>query len=181
MQILLITGMPGAGKSEIADQFRMHNHPVVVMGDVVREVARKRGLEPSRKNTMSIMLELRQNRGPGAIAEYCLDSMENLDRESIVVEGCRSIAEMEVFRKRAASLTTVCVHASPDTRFHRLQKRNRKDAPTDWDAFRERDLRELDVGLGGVIALSDIMLVNEGTKEELRKKAQSVVQRFVNQ
>ncbi len=180
MHIVLITGMPGAGKSEIADRFRFHNQPVVVMGDIVREVAKKRGLEPDPKNTRSIMLELRANRGPGAVAEYCLDELETLNYSLLVIEGCRSIAEMEVFRKRATEVTTICVHASPRTRFLRLGARNRKDAPTDWESFRERDMREIDVGLGGVIALSDIMLVNEGTKEELFQKVQFVVDRFVN-
>ncbi|TFF87052.1 flagellar hook-basal body complex protein FliE [Candidatus Thorarchaeota archaeon] len=181
MEVLLITGMPGAGKSEIANRFRAFGQPVVVMGDVVREVAKERGLEPNPKNTKNIMLELREKRGPGAIAKYCLENMGILDANLVVVEGCRSIAEMEVFRRRADRVTTVCIHASPATRFRRLQIRSRKDAPADWESFRERDMRELDVGLGGVIALSDIMLVNEGTKEELRREAEAVVKRFVDQ
>ncbi|MHA2360535.1 MAG: AAA family ATPase, partial [Candidatus Thorarchaeota archaeon] len=37
MKLIIITGMPGAGKSEIADAFRDAGHPVIVMGDVVRE------------------------------------------------------------------------------------------------------------------------------------------------
>jgi hypothetical protein len=35
------------------------------------------------------------------------------------------------------------------------------------------------VGLGGVIALSDIMLVNDGTLEALRERSRQLVERLV--
>jgi hypothetical protein len=35
-------------------------------------------------------------------------------------------------------------------------------------------LRELSVGLGGIIALSDTMIVNEGTLEEFRRMAKEL-------
>ena len=72
----------------------------------------------------------------------------------------------------------VCVHSSPKERFDRLKERNRDDAPPSWDVFRERDIREISVGLGGVIALSDIMIVNEGTLEEFQTKSVNLVKRL---
>jgi methylmalonyl-CoA mutase cobalamin-binding subunit len=60
-----------------------------------------------------------------------------------------------------------------------LRERGRDDDPSDWSVFRERDIREISVGLGGVIALSDIMLVNEGTVDELHELSQNVVKRFL--
>ena len=60
------------------------------------------------------------------------------------------------------------IHASPKTRFQRLLSRNRSDDPKTWDTFSERDARELDVGLGHVIALADVVLLNEGTITELQ-------------
>ena len=69
------------------------------------------------------------------------------------------------------------MHSAPVTRFNRLKARGRKDAPLDWNSFRERDLREISVGLGGVFALSDLMILNEGTIEELRESARGVVEK----
>ena len=43
MKLVVVTGMPGAGKSEVADTFRSANVPVIVMGDVIREEVRRRG------------------------------------------------------------------------------------------------------------------------------------------
>jgi len=157
MKLVVVTGMPGAGKSEVADAFRRADVPVIVMGDVIREEVRKRGLESAPANTKKVMLELREENGLGAVAIQCIDDLKQTTAELAVVDGCRSVAEIQVFDDYAEKVITVCVHASPATRFARLRERNRDDDPRDWSVFRERDIREISVGLGGVIALSDIM------------------------
>jgi dephospho-CoA kinase len=178
MKLIIVTGMPGAGKSEVADAFERTGIPVIVMGDVIREEAKERGLEPSPENTKKIMLELREVDGMGAVALRCVADLRGLDEEVAVIEGCRSIAEVDVFDDFADEVKTVCVHSAPKVRYERLCDRSREDAPPSWELFRERDLREISVGLGGVIALSDIMLVNDGTLEILRKNARRLVERL---
>ena len=167
--------MPGAGKSEVADAFRNAGYPLIIMGDVIREETRSRGLEANPANTKKVMLELRELHGLGAIATRCLDGLCNQESDIIVIEGCRSIAEIDVFDDYAEEVTIICVHTSPKIRFARLQDRNREDAPSTWEIFRERDIREISVGLGGVIALSDIMLINEGTLDNIRNSSKELV------
>ncbi|UCE10388.1 MAG: AAA family ATPase [Candidatus Thorarchaeota archaeon] len=169
MKLVIITGMPGAGKSEVASAYQNVGKPVIVMGDSVRDEVQRQGLQANPENTRQVMLELRNQKGPGAIAKLCLQELSEKDSDIVVIEGCRSIDEIDVFDDYASQLTIVCIHSSPSTRFARLRKRARDDAPPDWSTFRERDLREISVGLGGVIALADKMIVNEGSIEELRR------------
>lgn len=171
--------MPGAGKSEIADSALDLDIPVIVMGDIIRELTRTKGLEPTHENTRTTMLQLREESGPGAVAKICLNSLLNLNYDVVVIEGCRSLDEVEVFRSHTDDLVIVGVHASPTTRFKRLQDRDRSDAPVDWPSFRERDLREISVGLGGVIAMSDIMILNETSLEEFRSKCKSTMRELI--
>jgi len=178
LKIIIITGMPGAGKSEVANAFHNADIPLIIMGDVIREETRNRGLEPNPENTKKVMLELRELHGPGAIATRCLDGLCKHESDIIVIEGCRSIAEVDVFDDYAEEVIVVCVHASPKIRYSRLQKRNREDAPSNWEVFRERDIREVSVGLGGVIALSDIMLINEGTIDKIRNISKELVEKL---
>ncbi|MHA1615069.1 MAG: AAA family ATPase [Candidatus Thorarchaeota archaeon] len=178
LKIIIITGMPGAGKSEVANAFHNANIPLIIMGDVIREETRNRGLEANPKNTKKVMLELRELHGPGAIATRCLDGLCKHESDIIVIEGCRSIAEIDVFDDYAEEVIVVCVHASPKIRYSRLQERNREDAPSTWEVFRERDIREVSVGLGGVIALSDIMLINEGTIDMIRNSSKELVEKL---
>jgi len=178
LKIIIITGMPGAGKSEVANAFHNANIPLIIMGDVIREETRNRGLEANPENTKKVMLGLRELHGPGAIATRCLDGLCKHESDIIVIEGCRSIAEIDVFDDYAEEVIVVCVHASPKIRYSRLQERNREDAPSTWEVFRERDIREVSVGLGGVIALSDVMLINEGTLDMIRNSSKELVEKL---
>ena len=178
MKLIIVTGMPGAGKSGIAEAFCNVGISVIVMGDVIRRETRKRGLDPNPENTKRVMLELREKGGPGAVASFCVDEFKEQQADTVVVEGCRSIAEIDVFDDYADEVVTVCVHSSPRERFNRLRERNRDDAPPSWEIFRERDIREISVGLGGVIALSNIMIVNDGTLIEFQNQSMDLVKRL---
>jgi dephospho-CoA kinase len=179
MKLIIVTGMPGAGKSGVAQAFSDAGFPVIVMGDVIRNETRRRGLEPNPENTKNVMLELREKGGPGAVASFCVDELKKNDSEVVIIEGCRSISEIDVFDDCVESVVTVCVHTSPKERYKRLRERNREDAPPSWDVFRERDIREIKVGLGGVIALSDVMIVNEGSLTEFQEMSKKLVERLI--
>ncbi|MHA1937157.1 MAG: AAA family ATPase [Candidatus Thorarchaeota archaeon] len=179
MKLVILTGMPGSGKSTVAEVFLAAGLPVIVMGDVIRKEVERRGMDVNPKNNKRVMLELRKQDGPGAVAMHCVESLKNSDSELVVIEGCRSLAEVDVFDDYAEEVCIICVHSSPKARFSRLQQRGRKDDPQDWATFRERDLREVSVGLGAVIALSDIVMVNEGTIKDLQNESKTLVQRFM--
>ncbi len=181
MLIVAITGMPGAGKSTAAKALEAHGFKRIVMGDVVREETRRRGLEPDQANTGKIMMELREKFGPGAVAEVCLQLLGSLKDELVVIDGIRSMAEVEVFRK-AGEVMLLAIQASRDRRFELLTERGRSDAPASRASFDERDSRELSIGVGNVIALSDEMLSNEHTTpDEFGSRVVALVDSWVNQ
>ncbi|HNT73008.1 MAG TPA: AAA family ATPase, partial [Methanothrix sp.] len=68
MKIVGFVGMPGSGKSAAAGVAREMNIPVVVMGDVIREEAARRGLPPTDRNLGAVGNDLRSKEGPDAIA-----------------------------------------------------------------------------------------------------------------
>ena len=55
LRIVAITGMPGAGKSTAAHALAKLGWTRVVMGDVIREETKRRGLEPVAKNSGDVM------------------------------------------------------------------------------------------------------------------------------
>ncbi len=180
MMIVAITGMPGAGKSTAAKALEGHGFKRIVMGDVVREETRARGLEPDENNTARVMLELREKFGVGAVAEVCLRALRAIKVEVIVVDGIRSYAEVEVFA-REGRVKLLAITASRDRRFKLLTERGRKDAPTSRASFEERDKRELSIGVGNAVALADENLSNErATPEELGNRAIEVVEWWVS-
>lgn len=180
MLLVAITGMPGAGKSTAAKAVEAHGFKRIVMGDVIREETRRRGLEPDQGNTGKVMLELREQFGPGAVAEACLRSLEGAKGDVVVVDGVRSIAEVQVFAK-AGTVRLLAVAASRDRRFRLLTSRARSDAPDSRGAFDERDRRELSVGVGDAMAFADETISNERTtEEEIGNRAVEVVEWWVS-
>ena len=175
------TGMPGSGKDTIRKFIQKLGFQVVVMGDEVRSEAKRRGLDINPENLGKIMLEIRREEGPAAIAKRCIQKIRSMDSSFILVDGIRSLHEVEEFKRIFPNFKVLAVHASPKTRFKRLLRRGREDDPKSWEDFMKRDMRELSVGLGDVIATADYMLVNEGTKRELEEKLMRLLKREVKE
>jgi dephospho-CoA kinase len=180
LRIVAVTGMPGAGKSTAAQALVQRGRKKVVMGDVIRAETKRRGLEPDAKNTGDVMKLLRREYGEAAVADLCLKEIEKVGVEKVVVDGIRSMAEVDEFRKKAAVLL-VAVHASPTRRYELLKERGRKDDPLTHNMFLQRDRRELGVGIGEAIALADETISNQHTTpDKLTAEMADVVGRWEN-
>lgn len=158
-------GMPGAGKSLVVEVARELGYDIVTMGDVVREQTRLAGLEPTPQNIGKVMLELRAKEGQYVIAKKCIPKIEAQTSNRVLIDGLRSLYEADIFREQFKTFTLVAVHAPPNVRFERLRTRGRSDDPPNYEVFHERDMRELGVGLGSVIAMAEKILVNDNSIE----------------
>jgi dephospho-CoA kinase len=175
--VIGLVGMPGSGKSVVVFAARESGYGVVVMGDVVREEARRRFLEPNPENLGRIMLDLRQNEGNNVIAKRCIPKIEKAKEYRVIVDGIRSISEVEEFKHHFPKFSLIAIHSSPETRFKRLYRRQRSDDPNRWEIFHERDMRELSVGLGNVIALAEFMIVNEEERTIIKEKSKQLMRK----
>ena len=171
-----VAGMPGAGKAAIRKMVKEMGYPVVVMGDEIREEVKRRGLKPTPQNLGMVMLKLREEKGPAIVAEHCVPKIKRTKAKIVIVDGIRSLHEVEEFKRHLPKFFLIAIHASPQTRFKRLFRRRRSDDPKNWETFLERDSRELGVGLGNVIATADHVIVNEGTKSQLKKGVREVLE-----
>lgn len=173
-----LAGMPGAGKSVVVRAAKVLGYDIMVMGDVVREETRKIGLELNPENLGNIMLKLRQEEGPAVIAKRCILRIRQAKGEKIMIDGVRSLEEVEEFRKHFPHFSLLAVHASPETRFKRLHHRRRSDDPESLATFNKRDLRELNVGLGKAIAMAEYVILNEKDLDAVKERAKKVLERI---
>ena len=173
--------MPGAGKSTIADGLQFKGYDIINMGNAVRTEAKNRNLEPTGPNLGKLMLELREKKGQGAIAELVVPQIENSKSNVIIIDGIRSNAEIEVLRNYG-TVKLLAIHASTSTRFGFLKQRGRSDDPQTKENFEERDNREIGVGISNSIALSDETISNNNlTKDELIEYAFKIIQGWMNE
>lgn len=158
--IVCLTGLPGAGKSTIANGLKTKNFEVINMGDAVRAEAKRRNLEPTGTNLGKLMLELREKNGQGAVAELIKDQITNSKSDVVVIDGIRSNEEIQVLKK-ITKVKILAVNATVDTRFKFLFDRGRSDDPKDRNEFEKRDSREISVGVSKSIDLADETISND--------------------
>jgi dephospho-CoA kinase len=172
--------MPGAGKSTVATLLQQNGFSRITMGDVVREEAKRRNLEMSDANLGSLMLKLRNDLGPAAVAYLILQKMQREADviDDIVIDGIRSIAEVHVL-KTVGQVKLLAIHASAETRYKHIKERDRSDVPLNSNEFLIRDKRELDIGISEAIALSDEVVSNNNlTKDELKDRVLAIVRKW---
>lgn len=170
-----VTGMPLAGKTTVARIMSENGFAVLDMGDVVREERDKRDIPASE--TGEFVNRQREEKGMDAIAQLSVPHLEEkMERnEKIVITGMRGWNEKKRFEEETGEeIDIVAVWASRDTRKKRREERQRTE-DLEGDGFHERDVREIDNGVGKLMSLSDHMIKNDGVSmEELRDKVNSI-------
>ena len=179
MKVIGTVGLPGSGKGEAATVAEAAGVPVVVMGDVVREECRERGLDPAEHHGRIAGL-LREEEGDDAIAERTIPRIraaaEDGEQGTVLVDGLRSTVELERFREAFGDgFTLVAVRAPFELRAERLGDRGRDDSDADLEALRERDAREIELGLGETLDRADVEIDNTGSLSAFRDRVRGVL------
>ena len=182
MKIIAFVGLPLSGKSTASKVAEEMGIPVVVMGDVVREEAKKRGIELTDENLGKIASELREREGMDAIAKRCIPIIrEKLkERGIVVVDGIRGIDEVKRFKEEfGEDFVLINIEAPIELRFERALKRKREDDVKTIEDLKKRDERELSWNMGEAIKAADITLENKGDLEEFKETVREVLRHFV--
>ena len=148
MVVVVVSGLPGAGKEELVKVMVENGFSVVRMGDVVRAHAESQGLGGDDLSIGSHATSERETMGKDI---WAVRTIEVLPEGDSVIDGCRSKDELQYFRKHIDNLVTVGITASAENRFQRLATRGRADAPKTLEEFKRREERELGWGLGEAI------------------------------
>lgn len=172
-----IAGMPGAGKTEVCRILsKKFNVPIYIMGDILRKIAKERDIEPTRDNLEKIMIKIREE-GPNVISRRIFEEIKssNIKHRIIIIDGIRSIHEVNFFKEKFKNFILLAVLASKEIRFLRLFKRKREDDPSSFKEFIRRDKIESSIGLGEVLAEADFYILNDGNLKELNKQIQRIL------
>ncbi len=168
--LVLIAGLPGAGKTTVAKILAEKGLPVLSMGDVMREEARRRGKPDDIDSMRGFMVQLRKERGETVVAELVIGKLRGISWPLVVIDGLRSEEELEAFRRVAGRVLLILVASDLQHRFQRLSKRARPDDPKKVEDLRRRDDTELTVGLEKLMSREGVRITNDGDIESLKRK-----------
>ncbi len=155
MKVLLVAGMPGAGKEEFLAVARSLGLPFLRMGDIVRKFHADSGTSLA---VGAFANAQREELGRDIWAKRALERMSG---DVFLVDGCRSMDEVRSYRDLSEDVVIVGIYAPPKDRYARLVARGRDDAPKSIAEFEARDSREIGWGLAEVLALADVIVPND--------------------
>ncbi|NVM28362.1 MAG: flagellar hook-basal body complex protein FliE [Candidatus Helarchaeota archaeon] len=170
-----VVGLPGSGKSIVSEVAKELGIPTIVMGDVIRQTCIDRGLEINSENVGTVMVKIREEEGMNIVAKRTLPKLSEIEKSVVIIDGLRSFEEVELFRKHLNKFFIVAIHASPRTRYARIRKRSRFDDSKNLKVIQERDFREINAGIAKIIALADVMFVNEGRINPLKRRISKIL------
>jgi dephospho-CoA kinase len=167
--IVCITGMPGSGKSVVADVLKNKGYKVYELGDVVREEMRKRKIEMTSESMRKFSLYFRKKYGNDVTSRRLLRERNIKQGGKTVISGLRNTADLN-YIKRRFDVILVAVIAPAKTRFLRTKSRVRADNPKTMGEFiKHRDKKETRFGILGIIKKADYVISNTGTVADLKR------------
>ena len=177
MKVLGFCGLPGSGKSTAIEAISELG-TIIMMGDVIRNEARKNGLLPTDENLGKIAKELRKNGGDEIVAEKCVELIKIYKKPPIFIDGIRSLAEVHVFKKYWDFLV-IAIITDDKLRYQWISNRARMDDSKKKTDIEERDLREIGFGLEDVIKNADYTIKNNSSPVDLQLKTKALVMKLI--
>ena len=167
MRIIVIVGMPGAGKTTMAEVAREMGATVVNTGDIIRDEIKKRGLPYNKDNDRKIAVWFHEKGRESLLISRVLEKIN--DGDFVVIEGLRSPSQLfELQKKTGTKPVVVAVEASFENRHSREIRRHRFEKETE-KYLTERDRLEISHGLGRLIKMADYTIKNNSTLREFEQ------------
>ncbi len=177
-EIYGVTGMPLSGKTTVAEILEEEGFAVLDMGEVVRIEMKER--EIPTEQTGEFVNKMREIHGSDAIAQLSTPYLEEIleGKDKIVITGMRGWDEKQRFENETKEeIEIIAVWTPRPKRKERREERQREEDQV-GDEFHKRDLREIENGVGKLMALSDHLLKNNRISiEELEGKVYDIVKR----
>lgn len=169
-RIIVIVGMPGAGKSACVDHLTSKGYPNVYFGGIVIEETKLRYGRVNEELEKVVREDMRTVEGKGAIASRIIAKIEQLvaaGHTKIIADGLYSWTEYKMFKERwGANAVIVAIAAPRHVRHQRLA--NRPVRPLAEAEVTAREYAEIEnIEKGGPIANADYTIVNNADEADL--------------
>ena len=199
-KVLVLTGLPGSGKSAASEIAKTMNIPIIIMGNVIRRETAERGLEPNSRNIGMVAMDLREKFGDDVVLQriWPIISEELKQNNLVIIDGMRSIAEKNALvQLMGFEPEILAILANEEIRNSRLIERKRSD---DVDiiitkddkitkieikeeknqAISERDAREKGWGVESLLEQANYQMLNEDSLDLFRISVKALLERLNN-
>ncbi len=176
--ILGLTGTNGSGKTTLADLLKSAGFYYLSLSDEIRAELERASLPPTRENLIACGNRLRREFGRDVLAvrtrarvsperNYIVDSIRHPDE----VRALRALPDFHL----------IAVEAPLELRYQRARDRGDARVPASFEQFvalEQQELAGVDPeaqNLRACAALADAVIVNDGSLEAFRQRAEAVI------
>lgn len=178
-KVVAVVGMCGTGKSVVTEFLKQNGFSMIYFGGVVTGRVKEMGLPLTQENERPVREALRKEYGMAAMAIVSYPEIEEkIKKGNVVIDGLYSWDEYKFLKEKLGEkLILLSVVSDQKVRYERLK--NRPIRPFTEEEAYKRDVTELEtLAKGGPIAIADSFIYNNGTEEELIKKAKSFMEKL---
>lgn len=181
MKCIGITGTIGAGKGEAVEFLKKKGFVHFSAREFLFAEVRRRGLEPNRDSTNMVGEDLRRIHSAHYVIESLFNQAKKLGK-NCVIESVRTVGEIQFLRKQP-NFSLLAIDADPKVRYERVVGRRSSLDKVTFEKFLADEQREsvgtdpAKMNLPDCIKLADVVIMNNGTKEELYTKVEEALNR----
>lgn len=167
-------GKNASGKDTVVDILcRKLGVRCISMGDIVREIARAKGVEPTRRNLNEVSRSHFEKHGPDFFIRKVIERIDESEVPFAVISGIRTYVDAKALRDRYDSdFLLIHVVVSDDAvRLGRAVQRATARDPKSIEELKRDDEREEKIfGLQAAAGLATMKIANDGTLEQLENR-----------
>ncbi|XKT75397.1 MAG: AAA family ATPase [Patescibacteria group bacterium UBA2103] len=176
-----LTGSFGAGKGAVVEYLKEKGFAHYSARAYIVEKLNEEGKEVNRDSMIAMGNTLREKYGPGHVLETLIERANNAS-ENVVVESLRAVAEVHAVR--AAGGFILGVDADPKVRYERAYLRGSETDNVSFEEWKQQEDIENNTedptkqNIQGALALSDVVVMNDGSFEDLYKQVDAALLSF---
>ncbi len=179
MRIIGAIGANGSGKDEVLKYLKQrYSVPFLSTGEMVRSLAARDGIEPTRENLGAISERCFAEQGAGCFVAMAAGRIREEGWPVAGISGIRSADDVRLL-KAAHGDDFVLIHVTvsdPRIRFERMMQRAEARDPSDFDHFQALDAREeAQFRVSEAASYADHTVVNDDTLEALHRSIDRLV------
>ena len=183
--IIGITGSFGSGKSTASDFFTEQGFTRITLSSFIAKELIKAKKEVTRASLQDEGNAMRKKHGSGVLAERALAHIELENVEKVVIDGIRTLGEVEVLYKQP-NFVSLAIVADRSVRFERLSAHPHYGMLSP-ESFGKLDFRDLGVGekdyglqTGLSLSLADMFIENNDTKKAFETRLHKVLKEILS-
>lgn len=174
--VIGVAGSMGAGKTLVCDHLKKtRSASQYRFSQILMDILARLHLPDTRENLQTLGTSLRKEFGADVIVNALRHDLEEDSSKIVTIDGVRFANEVKMIRQFPNNLV-IFIEAPVEVRYERCVARGEKgEAGITFAQFIASEKKETEKYAAEIRALSDHVMDNSGTKEELYRKIDKII------